>query len=169
MFYEIVDLFRFSGQGCTIYSVIPKGATQTIFEDFVAEYGKQYPEEMKALLTNLTIIGKSHGMRECYYKPHEGRRGDQICALFIIGGPGLRLYFIKYHNDVILLGGGGYKAVGIHTWQEDPILNEKMNLLMSLSDDMGNRLVNKDDLWWSEDLKYLEGYFKNYDDEEEDQ
>lgn len=167
MYYEIVDLQGLSGSGCTIYSVIPKGAPLTLFEDFVAKNRHQFPEEMKAVFSNLNHIGKRHGMREIYYKSNEGRRGDQICALHAGRGPGLRLYFIKYHNDVILLGGGGYKPEGIRTWQEDPIWTEEMNLLMHIANDIGKRLVSKDDLWWSEDLKYLKGHFKNYDDAEE--
>jgi hypothetical protein len=121
MFYEIVDLQRFSGPGCTIYSVIPKGGTETLFDEFLEEQSALHGVEVNELITRLLEIGKRHGMREHFYKPHEGRLGDNICALYIKPGGRLRLYFIKYGTDIILIGGGGYKHPRIRAWQEDAV------------------------------------------------
>ncbi len=167
MEYEIVKLSRFSGKGCAIYSVRLKGQTKTLFEKFIELNLAKYPKDIRKLIANLRDIGAELGMREKFYKPEEARLGDQICAMYIKPGSGLRLYFIKYSQDVIILGGGGYKGPNVKAWQDDPNLTEDVELLIQLSDHIGMRLVKKEDLWWSKDLSEIQGELKNYEDEEE--
>lgn len=168
MDYEIVDLADFSGSGGTIYSVIPEGHSQTLFETFIEENIKDHPEEVRILIANLRVIGGELGMRERYFKPNEGGLGDQICAMYVHSGAGLRLYFIRYGSDVIILGGGGYKAIGVRAWQDDPKLKEEAELLIRLSKDIGGRLITKEDLWWSPDRRHIEGDLKKYGSQEEE-
>ncbi len=168
MDYAIVDLPDFSGRGCTIYSVIPKGHTQTLLDRFIEENITDHPQEVRKLVANLRDIGGELGMRERYFKPNEGGLGDQIGAMYVHKGAGLRLYFIKYGSDVILLGGGGYKGQGIRAWQDDPKLKQEVELLIQLSKDIGSRLILKDDLWWSPDHRNIEGDLKNYGSQEEE-
>lgn len=166
MLYEIVELQGFSGSACTIYSVIPKGSQETLFDQFLHENGSIYAKEVGELLSRLEQIGKVEGLREGYYKSNEGRLGDNICALYVTHGGRLRLYFIKYGNDVIIVGGGGYKYKEIRAWQDDPILSSKMQQLMAYADHIGKRIQKGDDLNWSNDLRHLEGDLKNYGNEE---
>jgi len=169
MLYEIVELQRFSGPVCTIYSVIPKGSPETLLDEFLHENSSLYGIEVSELLSRLEAIGKSEGLREGYYKSDEGRLGDNICALYVKPAGRLRLYFIKYGNDVIIIGGGGYKGIGVRAWQDDPILSGKMRQLMDYADHIGKRIQKGDDLSWSSDLRYLEGDLNNDYDEEDDQ
>lgn len=169
MLYEIVELQRFSGSACTIYSVIPKGSPETLFDEFLHENATLYGMEVGELLSRLKQIGESEGLREGYYKSNEGRLGDNICALYDTPGGRLRLYFIKYGNDVIIIGGGGYKDKEMRAWQDDPILSSKMHQLMAYADHIGKRIEKGDDLSWTNDLRYLEGDLNNDIHEEDDQ
>ncbi len=166
MYYEIVKLHRYSGKGCTIYTVRLKGQTQTLFEKFIADNLPKYQGDIRKLIANLRDIGAELGMREKFFKPEEARLGDQICAMYIKSGPGIRLYFVKYGQDVIILGGGGDKGPGVKAWQDDPELAVHVELLKRLSEHIGSRLEKREDLWWSKDLTQIEGELKNYEDEE---
>jgi len=163
MQYEIVELASFSGERCTIYSILLKGRLDTLFDSFLRNNWGQYPEEMNDLLSRLQQIGHDDGLREGYYEPNEGKPGDGVCVLKNKAGGRLRLFFIRYGNDVIIIGGGGYKPKELRSWQDDPKLREQGDLIILLAEHIGRRIQNKDDLRWSNDLTHLLGDLKNYD------
>jgi len=167
MFYDIIELQELSGSECTIYSVIPKGNTASLYHDFVDENVAEHPVEISDLQDRLNTIGQNFGAREAYFTLFEGKPGDNVCALFDLPGKILRLYCIRFGMNVIILGGGGQKPKNIRTWQDDPFLSLRANQMIDIAKDIGNRLQKREDLWWSENLMYLQGDLKNYNDEEE--
>jgi len=109
--YEIVEIQEFSGSEAKVYSIIPKGESETLFLKFVAEYEKEFKSEIKDIAKRIYQIGHTTGARNSFFKQNEGKFGDFVCALFDSPEKNLRLYCIRFGTQVVILGGGGEKTV----------------------------------------------------------
>lgn len=157
MKYEIVELTAFSGEKATIYSVKIDDA-DALFEKFIDENRNEFSAEVDSLLQNIYQIGKHTGAREKYFKIHEGKPGDGVCALFDWPEKKLRLYCIRYSSVAIIIGGGGYKSKNIRTWQEDEKLKTEAELLIIIAKDI-NRRIKEHEIIFSENKLYSEEPF----------
>jgi hypothetical protein len=162
--YEIVEMQPFSGNEAKVYSIIPEGETETLFDKFVNEYKGGFKNEIKNILKSLYQIGHTTGARSSFFKQHEGKFGDFVCALFDVPEKNLRLYCIRFGMVAIILGGGGEKAAGVIAWQDDEKLNQEASLMIEIAKDILKRL-DEGDLYWSDDRTEIEGNLKNYDNE----
>jgi hypothetical protein len=165
--YEIVEMETFSGSEAKIYSIIPEGEEETLFEKFVDENVAAFKYEVQDILKRLKLIGHKTGARESFFK-HEGDRdfvnkyGGYVWALYDDEESNLRLYCIRFSNVAIILGGGGHKAKSVRKWQEDEKLSEEAQKIMAYAEIILKQL-DDGDLYWSEDRTELEGNLKNYD------
>ncbi len=167
MNYEIVEMEPFSGSEAKVYSIIPEGEEETLFNKFVDENAVAYKEEVKDILKRLKQIGHTTGAREGFFK-HEGHNefvrkyGKYVWALYEDEERKLRLYCIRFANVAIILGGGGYKDKSVIKWQDDKKLSEEVRKVMAYAESIIKRL---DDgvLYWSNNGTELEGNLKNYD------
>jgi len=159
----------FSGSEATVYSIIPEGEEQTLFDVFLDENSAEFKNELKEIVRRLTQIGHTTGARESFFK-HEGDRefvkkhGKYVYALYDDEGRKLRLYCIKFSSVAIILGGGGYKGKSMVKWQDDEKLSEEVNKVMSYAECILKQLDDRD-LYWSKDGTELEGNLKNHDNE----
>ena len=128
---EIVELKELSGSAAKIYSVVLEGKDGTLFDDFLQQYTKVHPSEVRDIVDSLRAIGKTTGAREQYFKINEGRPGDGVCALYDRPSKKLRLYCIRFGCVAVVLGGGGPKKV--RTYQEDPVLSRQVEIMKSVS------------------------------------
>lgn len=167
MNYEIVELQPFSGSAAKVYSLIPIGDEDTLFEQFVDEYKVEFRNEVKDIIKTIYQIGHTTGARSSFFKEHEGKHGDFVCALFDVPEKNLRLYCIRFGMVAVILGGGGEKAKGVRAWQDDEKLSKEANRMIEYAKDIMQRLDNGD-LYWSKDRTALEGNLKNYDNEQDD-
>lgn len=169
MKYEIVELEEFSGSEAKVYSIIPKGEEDTLFDTFIEEYWNDYREELKEILTRIGTIGHATGARESFFK-HEGDReftktyGDYVWALYDPKGSHLRLFCIRFSSIAIILGGGGLKDKSIIKWQDDPKLSQEARKVISYAKAIIDQLDNKE-IGWSKDGTELVGKLKNYRDD----
>ena len=169
MNYEIVEIEPYSGRKARIYSIIPEGEGETLFEIFVSENVGGFKDEVKDILKRLMQIGHSTGARESFFK-HEGdnkfvrRYGKYVWALYDEEERKLRLYCIRFANVAIILGSGGYKDKSVIKWQEDKKLSEEVSRVMAYAECVLKQ-IDAGDLYWSKDAAELEGNFKNYDNE----
>jgi len=60
-------------------------------------------------------------------------QGDDICAVYDKPDSNLRLYFIRYGNVAIVLGGGGPKPKTIRRLQDDSKLKQENYFLRKVS------------------------------------
>lgn len=159
----------FSGSEAKVYSIIPEGEEETLFNKFVDENAVAYKEEVKDILKRLMQIGHTTGARESFFK-HEGDKeflrkfGNYVWALFDDNEKKLRLYCIRFANVAIILGGGGYKDKSVRKWQDDKKLSEEVRKVMAYAESILKQL-DDGDLYWSADRTELEGNLKNYDNE----
>lgn len=169
MNYEIVELDDFSGSEATIYSIIPEGEDDTLFDGFVDEHKDEHKKELKEILSRIKQIGRTTGARESFFK-REGdwefvkKYGEYVYALYDEEESNLRLYCIRFSSVVVILGGGGYKDKSVRQWQDDPKLSEEARRVMAYAERILKQL-DDGDLYWSECGTELEGRLKNYDDE----
>ncbi len=159
----------FSGSEVKVYSIIPEGEEETLFNKFVDENAVAYKEEVKDILKRLMQIGHTTGARESFFK-HEGDKeflrkfGNYVWALYDDNEKKLRLYCIRFANVAIILGGGGYKDKSVRKWQDDKKLSEEVRKVMAYAESILKQL-DDGDLYWSADRTELEGNLKNYDNE----
>jgi hypothetical protein len=162
--YEIVELEPYSGSEAKVYSIIPMGEEETLFERFVDEYKADFKNEVKDILKTIYQIGHTTGARSSFFKQHEGKYGDFVCALFDVPEKNLRVYCIRFGMVAVILGGGGEKGKGVRAWQDDEILSKRANQMIQYAKDILQR-IDDGDLYWSKDRTELQGNLKNYDNE----
>lgn len=142
--FEIIKEDELSGEHCNIYSVKMDGEKDTLFEKFLDNNYDTFENEVNDIYNRLAVIGSELGLRECFYKPYEGKPGDGICALYDKPGSKLRLYFIRYGSNLIILGDGGEKPKNIRAWQESTMLEVKVNLLHEISEAVTHAIKERD-------------------------
>ena len=64
MNYEIVQLEEFIGPKATIYSILPKGESETLFDIFVKADYTDYSIEIEDILNTIELITIKFGARE---------------------------------------------------------------------------------------------------------
>lgn len=140
------------------------GEDETLFEMFVDEYKVEFKNEIKYILQTIFQIGHTTGARSSFFKQHEGKYGDFVCALFDVPEKNLRVYCIRFGMVAVILGGGGEKAKGVRAWQDDEKLSIEANLMIDYAKDILQR-IDEGDLYWSKDRTELQGNLKNYENE----
>jgi putative component of toxin-antitoxin plasmid stabilization module len=135
-----------SGKHCTVYSAIIDNVSP--FEQFVDDYFVSYGEEVEDILSKIQVIGRV-GAIEPYFKMYEGKYGDGVCALYDDDEQRLRLYCIRFDEEILILGGGGSKVV--RKWQDDPDLKKNAEKMIEVSKRITDFLRKKSsEIHWSE-------------------
>jgi len=139
---ELVKLIEFSGEEASIYSLLDVDVEITLFDKFILENKNSFKSEIKDILMRLNTIGKKTGAREQYFTLKEGKPGDLVCVLKDEPVKKLRLYCIRFGKSLIIVGGGGPKTT--RKLQEDPKLTAENEILVKISEEIYQRLKNKD-------------------------
>lgn len=148
---KLVKLVSLSGRCCSIYSVTKLDSEQdTLLDRFIDENVNSFKSETKELVSRLHTIGHKTGARLQFFKEHEGKPGDGVCALYDFEVRNLRLYCIRYGTQLVIVGGGGYKPKNIRALQEDEKLKKENYFLRELSAKLTERIKNKE-IWFSDD------------------
>jgi hypothetical protein len=151
---KIVKLSRFSGAEASVYSVIINDSQTSLFENFIQENKNSHASEIKNIGMRLITIGKDTGARYSFFKHKEGVPGDGVVALYDDPDKKLRLYGIRYGNDILILGGGGPKNVA--ALQEDEKLKEENYLIRAISAKIAEKIKEKE-IKYSDNNLELEG------------
>jgi hypothetical protein len=139
--YKIVKLQKYSGDECSIYTVLLEKEEHTLFRKFVEENSQFFKNEIRDIVKQLQAIAHKTGARLQFFKSDEGIPGDGVCALYDEEGK-LRLYCIRYGKNLVILGGGGEKKV--RAWQDDPKLSSEAKRMIKISNDITKRLKEKE-------------------------
>ena len=144
MKYRIVELDEFSGEMCTIYSLMEDGGESTLFDLFYDEWHNVLPDEVDNIAFRMYAIGNRFGARQQYFRMFEGKPGDGVCALFDVPNSKLRLYGIRFGSIALILGGGAEKPKNIRSWQEDQNLSKLATVMLDASRAISNKIKNKE-------------------------
>lgn len=156
MEYRLVKISNLSGAEASVYSLLPKGSEETLFDKFILENKSAHLEEVKNIYNRLKLIGSDFGVRDNFLKLNEGSPGDGVCALYDDNEKNLRLYAIKFGKTIIVLGNGGYKPKSIRALQEDEKLTKENKLMRDISSQFMIKMKEKE-LKFSSDYMSFEG------------
>lgn len=145
-----------SGPNCTIYSLEDVNTGKTLLESFYEECSNSHPDETEIVIDRLESMALDTGARAQYFKHHEGKPGDQVCCLYDAEESHLRLFCIRMGTVLLVCGGGGVKSKDISAYQEDPELNKHAEIVKYVSEELKNRIKEKE-IKWTSDGCALEG------------
>lgn len=163
---RIIKLKRFSGRAASVYSVYIEAEKETLFDEFIKENVSTFKSEVTDIAQRLRTIGYETGAREIFFKTKEGKPGDGVCALYDKPNSKLRLYCIRYGNDIVILGGGGPKPKNIRSLQQSDKLTKENYFLRKISNLITERLKEGEIKFSLNDLD-LEGNLTFNDEEHE--
>lgn len=163
---RIVKLEKFSGRAASVYSVYFNEENTTLFDIFIQKNVFSFKSEISNIAKRLIAIGHDTGARINFFKDKEGKPGDGLCALYDKPGSKLRLYCIRYGNDIVILGGGGHKPKGMRSLQESEELKKQNYFLRNLSQKITER-IKEGEISFSSDGLDLEGNLIFNDDDYE--
>lgn len=166
MNFEIVKLDELSGEQSSIYSVYLVDEDTSLFERFIEENETSYSEDIVEIINVLTVISNDTGAKEYFFKPGQGKLGDNVCYLKYSGNKrnNLRLYCLRFSNVAVILGGGGFKPPGMKAFQESQKLKLENSLVREISKKIHQRILSKE-ITWSEDGIELTGELEFTDEE----
>ena len=154
--YKLVKIDYLSGRKCSIYSILDcNDKSKTFLDLFIDENINSFKSETIELISRLKTIGYKTGARLQYFKVHEGKPGDGVCALFDNEESNLRLYCIRYGMQLIIVGGGGHKPKTISALQEDEKLKGENYFLRELSALITERIKEKEIKFSDDDLDFI--------------
>lgn len=156
MKYKLVKLNKLSGNKASIYTIRLEEEGKTLFDFFLAENKISFKDELKDIVSRLKVIGCKTGARDNFFKLHEGRPGDGVCALYDEPDSNLRLYCIRYGTLIVIVGGGGYKPKSIREFQQDEKLTEENYFLRKVSGAIKTKM-DDDEIEFSSDFMDFEG------------
>jgi len=157
--FTLVKQSKLSGAKATVYTVKLSDGTD-LFDQFLEENIGGYNEDVNDILKRLRSIATKTGAQEHFFKLHEGKPGDGVCALYDTPNKHLRLYCIRMGNAVVIIGGGGPKKT--RAYQEDPKLNHEANLLQEVSKVITDEM-KANNLRFSDDEMELKGEIIDHD------
>ena len=118
----MVEIEELSGEKLKVYSIITEDDEElgcTLYDRFIEDNCVKFKPEVEDITSRIEIIARFTGLRDDFIKGGEGNLGDGIYALYDKPDSNLRLYFIRYGNVAIILGGGGQKPKTIRRLQEN--------------------------------------------------
>ena len=122
-----------------VFTIRIDGKANTEINEFILMFRNsnisRQSEDFARIFQTLKNITEK-GAKENFFRP-EGSINDRVCALPLItaqrstkANGTLRLYCIRVSDRLLILGGGGEKKT--KTYQEDPILFEKVHTLQEI-------------------------------------
>lgn len=128
-----------------IYSIRVDGKQLSELQEFIITFKDNADEYLKddfnSIVSTLILLTEK-GVAESSFRP-EGSLKDRVCALplFTIQRNNkrhgtLRLYCIRISENLLIVGGGGIKCT--QTYEEDPILSEKVQTLQLIDNELSN-------------------------------
>lgn len=156
MKFQLRKSQELSGSKTGVYVVHLNDDNESQFEKFLNENISSFKNELMDILERLKTITNKTGAREQFFKTKEGKPGDHLEALFDKPNSHLRLYCLRFGQQLLILGGGGEKPKNIKTWQESEKLTEENLILQKLSNEIYKRLTEKT-LRYSEDFTEFQG------------
>jgi hypothetical protein len=145
---EIIKIL--SGPCANFYTIKIDGDKLTLFEKFINENKTKHKAELLNIRNRVTIMAKTTGARETFFKTKEGAPGDGVCALYDDPDKKLRLYCVRYGKLLVILGSGGEKPKGMKALQESVKLTNENNLVKRISKGVTKAMKDKY-LKWSYD------------------
>ncbi|WP_036841280.1 hypothetical protein [Polaribacter sp. Hel_I_88] len=153
---QLIKIPNLSGSRGSVYTILIDEEENTSFKNFVMNNQNSFKSEIKDIVARLKTMSSKTGMRENFFKLHEGSPGDGVCALYDEDNSNLRLYCVRYGSQLVIVGGGGHKPKSIRAFQEDTNLERENYILRELSKLITEKMQDRE-IRFSEDGMDFEG------------
>ena len=111
------------GRKAKIYSIRYDGEENHEFHKFVTNPEVRNHPDYQALRKKIKELYDKRGLLQQYFRPEDERYiHPEICRIDYGTGK-LRLYCIRWNDNLLILGSGGVKPDDIRFWQESPELS----------------------------------------------
>lgn len=137
--YEIVKLGDLSGNRCSFYSVYLEDEKLTLFDKFIIQHEKKYPESLDDIQDRIELFAHKLGAVEKHFRFEGSKIGEFAHALRDYPKQYLRLYCIRYSSTLVILGGGAPKHKDVGKWQQDSKLTKEVRFMLKVADDIEER------------------------------
>ncbi len=126
------------GEKASLYSVILEGEKESEFDKFLIDPQISGYEKFDELLAQLDEIINRYGCQERFFR-NESSIFDSVAAL---PRGDLRLYCCRYGNIILIVGSGGIKKT--RTYQEDPALDQAVQIMAEVSRRVDEKIRNRE-------------------------
>jgi hypothetical protein len=92
-------------------------------DKFLKKHIESHKRDLGVIVTWMRNIGNFYGAKENYFRPE--KIAHALPPTFV--GNKLRLYCLRHSDTIVILGNGGEKST--RTYQEDPVLNDSVEVL----------------------------------------
>jgi hypothetical protein len=124
------------GRKAKIYSIRFDGEDKDEFQKFLENQEVRNHPDFQALRKKLKEIYDKRGLLEHYFRPEDDRcLNPEICRIDYGTGK-LRLYCIRWDDNLLILSGGGVKPDDVRFWQEDSFLADCAKKNIKVFDDL---------------------------------
>jgi hypothetical protein len=130
---RLVKLKDLTGIKATFYTIYYNNDNDSLFKQFINGYINSYKSEVLEIYNRIIVMGNEEGARRYNFTEEEGTPGDMVCALCDKPGKNLRLYCIRYSENLVILGSGGFKPKSISALQDDPILKKENKKVVQIA------------------------------------
>ncbi len=131
---ELVGIYK----RVNLYTIRIKSSTVTEFDKFLNDPIISQHKDFHKLIAKLDNILNKYGCEDNFFR-YASRPTDPVVELTY---GKLRLYCCKWSKSILIVGSGGVKST--RTYQEDPKLNQCVEILKYVSDRLEQRIRNKE-------------------------
>lgn len=132
------------GRKAKIYSVHFDGEDKHEFDKFLEDLDVQNHPDFQALRKKIKEMYNKRGLLEHYFIPEDDKCLHPEISRINYGTGKLRLYCIRWNDNLLILGGGGVKPDDIRFWQEDPVLTNAARKIIEVFDKLHQYLSDTD-------------------------
>ena len=130
------------GRKAKIYSIQFDGEEKHEFEKFLEKSEVQNHPDFQALRKKLKEMYNKRGLLEDYFIPEDDRCLHPEISRIDYGTGKLRLYCIRWDDNLLIVGGGGVKPDDIRFWQEDTVLTDAARKIINVFDKLHQYLAD---------------------------
>jgi len=132
------------GRKAKIYSILFDGESKNEFQKFLEDPDVRNHPDFRALGKKIKEMYNKRGLLEHYFRPEDGKRLYPEISRIDYGTGKLRIYCIRWDDNLLILGGGGVKPNDIRFWQDDPILSVAARKIIDVFSDLKQYLNDTD-------------------------
>lgn len=154
MKFSLLKIDKISGAKSSFYTVQLEDGT-ILFDRFINENSELHEKELRDILQRIRAMAHHTGAQEHFFKLHEGKPGDGICALYDEPDAKLRLYCIRYGSAIVIIGGGGPKEKNIREFQQNKKLTDENYLLREISAEITDKMKSGEIRFSNDELKFV--------------
>ena len=109
---RLVKLIRPSSEKISFYTVYYNSADITLYEEFIYKFQNSHRHQVDLIKLSIASMGGYTGAHKTFFVPANILPGDDVYYLRLQDHFWLRLFFIVYNENLVIIGSGGLSSKG---------------------------------------------------------